>query len=215
MQQNAGYLRLKGNFKKMKTKVILALISLSLLSSCCWFVKVDCAENDGTFSIPVVLPNDTLIGVNEPLSLFIEGSAFQGYYESNGYDNSSISITITWFDGNFTSDASHKVEVLSSNPPGFNLEDYSSFYLESPTDMQIDLGFTVPGYYLIQFYGGASKEDEGRRKKCSCGNYLYQSFQFESNIMNSQYLDLYSSSLSYTPLISELELNGSYFIQVE
>lgn len=200
----------------MKFKLILAFFSLSLLSSCCWFTKDDCAENGEIFNIPVSFPNnDSVIAVNEPLTINILGSAFLTTYESESYDNSSFSIYITWFDGNFTSEASHKVDVVYSNPPGFSLEDYSAFNPETPSDLQVDLAFTVPGYYLIQFNGGASKEDEGRRKKCSCGNYLYSSFHFDNPVMNDQYLNLYAASISYTPLVTDLEMNGSYFIKVE
>lgn len=200
----------------MKLQLIIAFICLNLLSACCWFVKVDCAENGESFTIPVsILNSDSVIAVNEALSIHILASDFLNEFENKNYDNSSVSINVTWFDGNFSSDASHKVDVVYSNPPGFQLEDYSSIYQETPNDIQVDLAFTVPGYYLIQFYGGASKEDEGRRKKCSCGNYLYSSFIFENNNINSQYLNLYASSISYTPSLSDLEQNGSYFIQVE
>ena len=98
---------------------------------------------------------------------------------------------------------------------GFTLDEYNSYSGNLPDDIQIALGFTLPGYYLIQFNGGANKYGESKRKNCGCGNYVYQNFLFESNIGNPQYLDLYVNSTAYTVYTSELNNSGAYFIKVE
>ena len=200
----------------MKTKLFLFALTTILLSSCCWLVKYDCAELSEVFTIPVsVNYTDSVIDVNDPLSITIESSAFQGNYDENEYNQSSFSVNVIWFDGNFSSQANHKVDLLSSNLSGFSLEEYNGYNGTLPQDIEIELGFTVPGYYLIQFNGGASRYEETKRRQCGCGNYAYQNFQFESNQYNSQFFNLYKSSTSYSVSLAELLFQGAYFIKVE
>lgn len=200
----------------MKIKLFFLVFGSLFLSSCCWFAKYDCAELSSTFTVPVSINYaDSVINVNEPLALTIESDAFQSIYEDGGFTNSSFAINITWFDGNFTSQANHRVNLLSSNINNFPLEEYSGYNGPLPPNIELELGFTVPGYYLIQFSGGASKEGETKRRQCGCGNYQYQGFQFESNLSNAQYFPLYNNSTVYSNSLANLNFEGAYFIKVE
>ena len=200
----------------MKIKLFLFANLTLLLSSCCWLVKYDCAELTDNYTIPVHINyTDSVINVDDPLSIKIESSAFQQDFDAIGYDESSFSINITWFDGNFSSLANHKVDLLASNLSGFTLEEYNGYYGSLPSDIEISLGFTFPGYYLIQFYGNANKYDDSKRRNCGCGNYLYQNFQFESNLNNDQFFNLYQSATQYGVSLESLNQSGAYFIKVE
>ena len=69
-------------------------------------------------------------------------------------------MNVTWFDGNFSSQANHKVDLLSRNLSGFSLEEYNGYSGPLTFAIELKLGFTLPGYYLIKFNGGASGHEK-------------------------------------------------------
>ena len=203
----------------MSYKILSLLLLTFLLSSCCWLSHDDCIESSGN-NIPLAVTinhSDSVLNINDNLSIKIASSDFQTIYDESGFNQFSFNVQIDWFDGNFSSSSNHKVNLVNSNLNGLSLTDYSGYYGALPAnDIEFDLEFTVPGYYLISFYGSANKyEEQTRRNRCGCGNGFYQNFSFDNPTNNNQYYPLYQSSAAYPIDQVQLEENGVYFIKVE
>lgn len=204
----------------MHSKLIPLLIVSSFLTSCCWFSKEDCAESFiPEFTIPVDYNyTDSLIQVNEALPISILTSEFLPTYTEQEYQQSNFYMDIIWFNGDFSSSANSKVDLLSNSVSQFNLTEYQGFSGDLPNDINLELAFTIPGYYLILLNGGSSKDYEtaNRRKdRCSCGGYAYQSFFFESNNSNEQFYPIYENSSEGYSTLASLQNQGAFFIKVE
>lgn len=190
------------------------------LSSCCWFVKVDCLEGeDPPFTLGINYQHaDSILQSTDTLELTVQTANFLNEYQEKNYDYTSFYIDITWFDGNFTSPANDRVDVLYQNVPvlGSTQEGYEGAL---PDSINMQLAFPIPGYYLIQFYGGANRQegnDSRRRSRCGCNsNFHYLNWEFDANRDNAVWLPIYEQSFNYSIDTYALEKQGAYFIKVE
>lgn len=193
-------------------KILLLFVPLLILSSCCWFRYDDCATQNEGFLIPVEINyTDTLIQVGDLLPISIKSSQFASIYNNNNYSDCNFSMNVRWFNGDFVSDANHKIQIFNSQPY-FSSND-NGYSGNLPTNnINFDVSFTTPGYYMLEFYGSANGYNE--KKRCGC-DYLYTYFSFESNIQNVQYFDIYQASTPYFDTYLNHQQNGVYFIKVE
>ncbi len=202
----------------MQSKIIPLLLFSLLLSSCCWLVKVDCAESEeAPFTIPVEFAHsDSILQVTDTLSLKIRTAEFSPQYINDEFQNSTFYVDIIWFNGDFSSSANTKVDLISSSVGQFSLDEYEGYYGPLPNDIDLSISFTIPGYYLILFNGSSYKDyEQKRRNRCSCGNYSYLSFNFESDVSNEQFYPMYENSAGLGTTLEMLNHQGAYFIKVE
>lgn len=204
----------------MYSKLIPFVFLTVFLSSCCWFVKVDCLEGeDAPFTLAVNYSADSIIQSNDTLEINIQTADFLNEYQEKNYDNTYFSIAVTWFDGNFTSPANDRIDVLYQNVELLGTNSIEGYDGPLPDSINMQIAFPIPGYYLIQFYGNANRyepDDSRRRSRCSCNsNYHYLNFQFEANQANDVWLPVYAQSFNYGIDTYALEQQGAYFIKVE
>lgn len=208
------------NSKNMDSKLIPLVFLSLLISSCCWLRTPDCVEEgESPFTIGVEYSyNDSVIQVDDTLDFSIKTSDFLSIYTEKEFQNFHVYLDIIWFNGDFSSPANFKVKLISSSESQFSLSDYRGYNGVLPDDIDLQLAFTIPGYYLILLNGGAFKDyqDSNRRKhRCKCTGYAYQNFLFESDQTNAQYFPRYENSIEGTSILEQVENQGAYFIKVE
>jgi hypothetical protein len=203
----------------MKRILFFSLLASSF-SSCCWFMKDECYQEDmGYYPIEVaVAASDSLLSTSDTLDLAVNLSDFEQTYEAEDFENLNVNINITWFNGDFSSPANSQVVLVYSSINNFSINsNYESNILSYPSDLSVGLQFPKKGYYLIEFWGNANKANEQKKKgRCySCNYSAYANFEFTNNLLNSQYYPFYESSVGAYSSLIELGDKGSFFIKVE